>query len=98
MKRQIRQGVFETNSSSVHSLTICDADEYQKWQDGTLVMDDYNDKLVEVTDETKEDEDRYRTFESYWKYKEDNFECFENEHTTKSGDKIMVFGYHGHDG
>lgn len=98
MKRQIRQGVFETNSSSVHSLTICDADEYQQWKDGTLVMDDYNDKLVEATEETKENEDRYRTYESYWEYKENNFECFENTHTTKSGDKIMVFGYHGHDG
>lgn len=30
MKRQIRRGVFETNSSSVHSLTMCSDDEYKK--------------------------------------------------------------------
>lgn len=32
MKRQIRRGVFETNSSSVHSLTMCTYDEYKKWE------------------------------------------------------------------
>lgn len=31
MKMQIRQGVFETNSSSVHSLTMCSSEEYKKW-------------------------------------------------------------------
>lgn len=30
MKKQIRRGVFETNSSSVHSLTMCSSDEYEK--------------------------------------------------------------------
>lgn len=29
MKKQIRRGVFETNSSSVHSLTMCTAEEYK---------------------------------------------------------------------
>lgn len=32
MKKQIRSGVFETNSSSVHSLTMCSADDYRKWE------------------------------------------------------------------
>lgn len=31
MKKQIRYEVFETNSSSVHSLTMCSSDEYEKW-------------------------------------------------------------------
>lgn len=34
MKIQIRCGVFETNSSSVHSLTMCASDEFQKWKNG----------------------------------------------------------------
>ena len=29
MKRQIRRGVFETNRSSVHSLTMCSGEEYE---------------------------------------------------------------------
>lgn len=36
MKRQIRYNVFETNSSSVHSITICSSDEYSKWKKGEL--------------------------------------------------------------
>lgn len=37
MKRQIRRGVFETNSSSVHSLTMCTSSDYDKWKNGELV-------------------------------------------------------------
>ena len=29
MKRKIRRGVFETNSSSTHSLTICTEEEFE---------------------------------------------------------------------
>ena len=29
MKRQIRRGVFETNSSSTHSLTMCLKSDYE---------------------------------------------------------------------
>ena len=32
MKRQIRRGVFETNSSSVHSLTMCSGEEFERWR------------------------------------------------------------------
>lgn len=38
MKMQIRQGVFETNSSSVHSLTMCSSEEYEKWKDGKVLF------------------------------------------------------------
>ena len=38
MKVQIRRGVFETNSSSVHTLTMCTLDEFDKWQDGELYL------------------------------------------------------------
>lgn len=34
---QIRQNVFETNSSSTHTLTICTQDEYEAFQNGELV-------------------------------------------------------------
>ena len=36
MKIQIRTGVFETNSSSTHSLVMCSEDEYNKWANGEL--------------------------------------------------------------
>ena len=34
MKRQIRRGVFETNSSSTHSLTMCSEEEFEQWKNG----------------------------------------------------------------
>lgn len=37
MKRQVRRGVFETNSSSVHSLTMCSSEEYKKWESGKVL-------------------------------------------------------------
>jgi len=36
MKRVIRIGVFETNSSSTHSLTMCSKEEYEKWSKGEI--------------------------------------------------------------
>lgn len=35
---QIRRNVFETNSSSTHTLTICTQDEYEAFQRGELVL------------------------------------------------------------
>lgn len=37
---QIRRGVFETNSSSVHSLTMCSKEEYKKWENGEVLLND----------------------------------------------------------
>lgn len=37
MKQQIRIGVFETNSSSEHSLAVMNLDKFRKWKNGELV-------------------------------------------------------------
>lgn len=46
MKVQIRRGVFETNSSSVHTLTIAKQSEYEKWKKGEVIFDADNEKFV----------------------------------------------------
>lgn len=76
MKRQIRRGTFETNSSSTHSLTICDEYEFKKWKNGELLFDYWNDKFVERVDLTdkqkKEAEKKYNDIKScYYKDWED---------------------------
>lgn len=43
MKVQIRRGVFETNSSSTHSMTIISDEDYQKLCDETLLVRDGKD-------------------------------------------------------
>lgn len=38
MKRQIRHGVFETNSSSTHSITMMMKDDYNRWSREDLYL------------------------------------------------------------
>lgn len=45
MKRIIRRGTFETNSSSTHSLTFMSSEEYMKWKKSELYLDDWNDRF-----------------------------------------------------
>ena len=54
MKRQIRQGVFETNSSSVHSLTMCSSEEYKKWEKGEVLLWEWKGKFATKEDIIKE--------------------------------------------
>lgn len=56
MKKQVRRGVFETNSSSVHSLTMCSQDEYSKWEKGEILFHKWNDEFKtrqEIIEELK---------------------------------------------
>ena len=137
MKMQIRRGVFETNSSSVHSLTICDADTFKKWENGELLYDTWRDEFIkpipELSNDQKEDAKKSYTqvMEEYWKdwndlneeekdnwyrryaqkhglisedaktydaYFEDGYyDTYLKAYVTKSGDRIVCFGYYGHD-
>lgn len=37
---QIRQGVFETNSSFTHSITITSESDFDKWKNGDVYLND----------------------------------------------------------
>lgn len=37
---QVRQGVFETNSSSTHSITMCTKNEFNEWVGGKIYRND----------------------------------------------------------
>lgn len=71
--RQVRRGVFETNSSSTHSLTICTEEEFEKWTRGEVMFDTYNDELVKVNTEISEEEKEYakdyynKSKKTFWK-------------------------------
>lgn len=51
----IRRNVFETNSSSTHSLIICSDKTYNDWLDGKVVYDRYDEKFVEAKQPTEHD-------------------------------------------
>lgn len=103
MKEVIRRGIFETNSSSVHSLTMCSDDEYSKWRNGEMYYNRWEHKFVNKSEEIereREKEGRYTEYLTYdefydWDYIE--FETFDEEYTTSSGETIHAFGYYGHD-
>lgn len=58
---QIRRNVFETNSSSTHSITMCSKDDYDRWINGDVYLNDgwwsknneseYKDKKFVTRDE-----------------------------------------------
>lgn len=106
MKTQIRRGVFETNSSSVHSLTMCMKSELDKWKDGELVYDRWNNELVPITDEMKQKltevdpechDGRYYTYDQFFDWEYIDQEKFEDYYKTPNGEEIVAFGYYGHD-
>ena len=45
IKTQIRRGVFETNSSSMHSIAIVTEDNFEKWKKGELLYCDYDEEF-----------------------------------------------------
>lgn len=104
MKRQIRYGVFETNSSSVHSLVVCTKEEFEKFKEGELYLDDYYNVFLDpqkadsqyASDrEMKED----GVFKNYaeWIKSQEWYDTFCQNYTSPSGDELVMFGYYGHD-
>lgn len=55
MKIQVRRGVFETNSSSVHSLVMCSDDDYNKWKKGELLYSKWDDRFYTLEEALKEE-------------------------------------------
>ena len=100
MKRQIRRGVFETNSSSTHSLTMCTESDFEKWLNGELVWSRWNDKLVPITSKVREsmdnNEGEYLTYDQFndWDYLD--YETFEQRFETPNNEKVIAFGYYGY--
>ena len=56
MKKQIRTGVFETNSSSTHTLTICTKKEFDDWRAGKVVYNKWGEDFEPVPAEPTEEE------------------------------------------
>ena len=49
----VRQGVFETNSSSTHSLSICSTEDFIKWKNGELFYCCDEDKFYTLEERNK---------------------------------------------
>ena len=96
MKLQIRRNIFETNSSSVHAMTICTEKEWEQFKKGELFYDDWNLKLTDDSFNYDTDENNM-TYKEYLEYASEWEDIFEHRFTTPSGDQMVAFGYYGHD-
>ena len=95
MKKQIRLGVFETNSSSSHTLCIVPKKELERWKNGELLFDSWKDELVEASSVNLE-EDEENQFQTYEEWREDEYlEIFVKHYETESGEEIVAFGKYG---
>ncbi len=125
---KIRYDVFETNSSSTHSLCVAQNEEIDKLKNDELLVNlmwdrpsyliTYEDALNELIDvihkyghkdeieiiNSGDKEEIYRLmyeydiaerFDSY--IEPEYLEPYEEEFTTKNGDRVLIFGRYGHD-
>ena len=104
MKRQIRQGVFETNSSSVHSMTMCMSSDFENWKSDKLwFCEDKSpqfiskEEAIKINKESGNDWIKYQSYEDWENDIDYRFEQFEDSFETPNGEKVVAFGYHGHD-
>lgn len=66
MKKQIRYGVYETNSSSTHVMTICTQKEFDDWKDGKLALE-WNKFVPAPTTEGPTEEELKDYYDTYIK-------------------------------
>ena len=81
MKTQIRRGVFETNSSSVHTLAITTTTDWDRFKKGELLMKGYPYEISFVDANSVDKEqvfttDKYDDGEYYFNYKYMTYDAF----------------------
>lgn len=64
----IRKNVFETNSSSTHSLVITTKDEWKQFTNNEMRIDLYSGKLIPITDKNKDNYPHKRK-DGKWEFK-----------------------------
>ena len=110
MKRQVRLGVFETNSSSTHSLTMCTEEEYKRWENGEILFDVFRKEFITEEEAIEKLKTHYGDdgisgidlndggYFNLEEYSDDEYlETFEETYTTPNGEKVVAFGKFGYD-
>lgn len=94
---QIRRGVFETNSSSTHSMSICTSEEYRRFIEGILVYDSYTERLIDNTEAKRrlvdikykfDDDCRYMSYDDFLNQDDEQYEHYFNI----DGKEMVAFG------
>ena len=101
MRTTIRTKVFETNSSSTHSLTLCTQEEFESWKSGNLIYDRDWEKFISSNEADMDDEEaewRYLTYDDVfdWENGKLEMETYQTSYTTPGGEKVVAFGWYGY--
>ena len=89
--RQIRIGVFETNSSSTHTLVVCTDEELEKWKKGEMVYE-YGEGLIPLDySNISSDGEVFEVFMD-----DDESEIDIHTYVTKEGENLTIFCKHGY--
>lgn len=94
--KQVRRGIFETNSSSTHSISIMSEMEFEKFKARELLL--YDGELIPIPDDFDfEDHDpwEYKTYEDW---QDQDLETDITKYTSQSGDKLVILCSYGQDG
>ena len=111
--KQVRRNVFETNSSSTHSLIMAATSDFDRWEQGEVYYCNYTwrdtrdrfeiGKFYPVAEidayyETKgEDRDDYE-FITYEEFCATDLEVDEYSYTTPGGEVVRAIAKYGYDG
>jgi hypothetical protein len=110
-KIQVRRGLFETNSSSMHSITMCDDSDFEKWKNGLMVYSKDYECLVSLDNkeyqewtkksDAEKEEDwiqyDYLTYDQFFNdWDAIEHEKFMDSYKTPNGKKVIAFGYYGY--
>ena len=92
--KQVRCNVFETNSSSTHTITVCTEDEWERFAGGELMYDRFYDKLIPTSPDLSGTY-QYCTYETFGECEYGSLETYSYQFITPSGDKMVAFGTYG---
>ena len=65
MRRTIRQGVFETNSSNTHAMVICLKEDFDKWKEGKALLCPYSEDFLPVKEARKKNVEKLEEYVDY---------------------------------
>ena len=88
---QIRNQIFETNSSSVHTITLCHEKKFKDWENGNLIYDIRKGELITL-EEAEERKKQDYSF-PYHEYEENDHRFFTYAQFFDSYDYDDYLGY-----
>lgn len=89
--RQIRIGVFETNSSSTHTLVVCTDEELEKWKKGEIIYN-YIDGFI--PSDNSNISSGGETYEAFMDDEELEIETY--NYVTKGKENLTIFCKYGY--